>query len=602
MFSTASDGADIYALTNFTSYPGGAAWCVADVTSLVSDWLSNSKPNYGMLLNLGNHPAYLSEQGAADQPVLFLDADLPNQQLRFAPGETSKTFDLNIIQDTAVEANETVELTLSSPVNATLGTTSVCTYTIIDDDNQAPTVDAGSDQTINMPASASLSGTASDDGLPNPPGAMTYTWSQVSGPGTITFGDASALSTSATFSVDGTYVLQLEASDSVLSATDTVTITVNPVPNEAPTVDAGSDQTITLPTDSVSLDGTVTDDGMPNPPASVTTTWSKVSGPGTVTFADANAVDTTATFSIDGTYVLQLQANDSALSTTDTVTITVNPPITLQFSTTSTSGDEGTTSVNLTVSLSAASSVPVTVDYAATGGTATEGSDFTLPATGNTIIALKRDTILTAGGALSSQFTTLTDSDVVLTTVKDAKLSPSGNSQYMNYGTSTLSSAAYTHAVFGFDMSNYADASVNKAELRLRCTAGNSAMQWAGIKSHNWAEGNKDGSYPGLSLAAEGVCWAHPNGLFTTASGTAGWGVNSDSMFSNTSDGDDIYPLTTFTSAPAAPPGASRTLPASCGTGLMAPSPTTACMFMAATIPCISASTARTMSRYCSWT
>jgi hypothetical protein len=50
-----------------------------------------------------------------------------------------------------------------------------------------------------------------------------------------------------------------------------------------------------------------------------------VSGPGTVTFGDANALSTSASFSIDGTYVLRLTANDNALSTTDDVTITVNP-------------------------------------------------------------------------------------------------------------------------------------------------------------------------------------------------------------------------------------------------------------------------------------
>ena len=63
----------------------------------------------------------------------------------------------------------------------------------------------------------------------------------------------------------------------------------------------------------------MTDDGQPNPPAAVTTTWSKVSGPGTVTFGNANAVTTTATFSTSGTYVLRLTASDSALQTTDDV-------------------------------------------------------------------------------------------------------------------------------------------------------------------------------------------------------------------------------------------------------------------------------------------
>jgi hypothetical protein len=56
-------------------------------------------------------------------------------------------------------------------------------------ENQPPAVDAGPALAVALPAAASLDGTVTDDGLPNPPGAMTTTWSQVSGPGTVTFGD-----------------------------------------------------------------------------------------------------------------------------------------------------------------------------------------------------------------------------------------------------------------------------------------------------------------------------------------------------------------------------------------------------------------------------
>jgi hypothetical protein len=54
--------------------------------------------------------------------------------------------------------------------------------------NQAPVVDAGPDQTITLPSSANLNGTVTDDGLPNPPGTVTTTWSEVSGPGAVTSG------------------------------------------------------------------------------------------------------------------------------------------------------------------------------------------------------------------------------------------------------------------------------------------------------------------------------------------------------------------------------------------------------------------------------
>ncbi|HKQ58088.1 MAG TPA: hypothetical protein VJY35_09490, partial [Candidatus Eisenbacteria bacterium] len=91
--------------------------------------------------------------------------------------------------------------------------------------------------------------------------------------------------------------------------------------NTAPVVSAGSNQTITMPA-AVVLDGTVTDDNLPAPP-SLTTTWSKVSGPGTVSFVNANAVDTQASFSLSGSYVLRLTASDGQLSNNAQVTITV---------------------------------------------------------------------------------------------------------------------------------------------------------------------------------------------------------------------------------------------------------------------------------------
>jgi hypothetical protein len=98
------------------------------------------------------------------------------------------------------------------------------------------------------------------------------------------------------------------------------------VANRAPIVDAGGDQTIAAGTMAM-LDGTVMDDDAPVPLANVQATWSKQSGPGTVTFANANAIDTTATFSLPGTYVLALTASDTALSSMDPVLITVRPAV-----------------------------------------------------------------------------------------------------------------------------------------------------------------------------------------------------------------------------------------------------------------------------------
>ncbi|MCC6166268.1 MAG: IPT/TIG domain-containing protein [Caldilineaceae bacterium] len=191
--------------------------------------------------------------------------------------------------------------------------------------NQPPSVNAGPDQTITSPAQALLSGTASDDGLPNPPGVVALQWSKVDGPGDVTFDSPNTGATAAGFTATGEYVLRLTADDGALSAWDEVTVTVNPAAptNQAPSVNAGADQTVTLP-DSVTLAATVSDDGLPN--GTLTLQWSKTSGPGNVTFVDAAAANTTAGFSAAGEYVLRLTAGDGEQSAWDEVAVTVNDP------------------------------------------------------------------------------------------------------------------------------------------------------------------------------------------------------------------------------------------------------------------------------------
>jgi poly(3-hydroxybutyrate) depolymerase len=202
--------------------------------------------------------------------------------------------------------------------------------------NVAPVPNAGADRTITLPATTSLSGSATDDGLPAA-SVITYAWTKLSGPGTVTFAAPTNPSTTATFGSAGTYVLQLTASDGALSASDSLTVTVNAAAiNTAPVPNAGADQSITLPA-TASLSGSATDDGLPA--ASVITyAWTKLSGPGTVTFAAPTNPSTSATFGSAGTYVLQLTASDSDLSADDTVQVIVDEAATPGRTTTSRSG------------------------------------------------------------------------------------------------------------------------------------------------------------------------------------------------------------------------------------------------------------------------
>jgi RHS repeat-associated protein len=187
--------------------------------------------------------------------------------------------------------------------------------------NSAPSVIVGGDRTIRLPDKAPLDATVTDDGLPLGK-TVTFAWSKVSGPGTVSFAKASAADTTAAFSLPGTYVLRLTVSDSQLSASDELTVVVNPA-NQPPTANAGPDQTITLP-DAANLSGAISDDDLPEG-RTLTAAWSKVSGPGLVTFVNPNSPTTTATFSEPGAYVLRLTATDSALNRTDDVAVTAAP-------------------------------------------------------------------------------------------------------------------------------------------------------------------------------------------------------------------------------------------------------------------------------------
>ncbi len=339
---------------------------------------------------------------------------------------------------TAIGTAQTITMSSSVFVGlaATSGSASASSTIVIDNVSIVPSpanigalVNAGTDASPAFPATATLNGTVTDDGKPAPPGAFTTTWSKISGPGTVTFGNTAAIDTTADFTLPGIYTLRLTADDGAVRTFDQVAInetsatTVNITANDpaaseqgpgtgqftftrtGPTagaltvnftvggtasasdynalpatvvipdglasatllitpvndiliegsetvvitlapgfynVGASSVATVTIadndvpPTVTITspnapivnvpantgliLEATVTDDGLP---AAFTLAWSKVSGPGTVTFGTATTANSTATFSTAGTYVLRLTANDTQFTGTDDVTVNV---------------------------------------------------------------------------------------------------------------------------------------------------------------------------------------------------------------------------------------------------------------------------------------
>ncbi|HEV7397204.1 MAG TPA: CHRD domain-containing protein, partial [Pyrinomonadaceae bacterium] len=75
---------------------------------------------------------FASTNGTASQ---LRDYEVANGTVSFSPGETSRNFRVLIVDDVYSESSETINLTLSNPTNATLGTQITATVTIQDNDS-----------------------------------------------------------------------------------------------------------------------------------------------------------------------------------------------------------------------------------------------------------------------------------------------------------------------------------------------------------------------------------------------------------------------------------------------------------------------------------
>lgn len=99
--------------------------------------------------------------------------------------------------------------------------------------------------------------------------------------------------------------------------------TGSPPANDPPTANAGPNGASTTGS-GYTLAGSATDDGLPL--GILTTLWTKFSGPGIVTFIDATDPLTSVSVDTAGVYVLRLTADDTALTHSDDMTLTVTDP------------------------------------------------------------------------------------------------------------------------------------------------------------------------------------------------------------------------------------------------------------------------------------
>jgi dienelactone hydrolase len=188
--------------------------------------------------------------------------------------------------------------------------------------NQPPVVNAGTDVTITLPtSSATAKATATDVG-----GSIAkYAWTKVAGPTAYTISNAAILNPVFSGLTAGVYTFRLTVTDNLGAVTsDDMNITVNAAASGLPVANAGTDHSITLPTNSVSLTGSGSEVG-----GTISSwLWTKIAGPTTGTVTTSTSASTTATGLAAGVYSFELKITDSkGVIDRDTAKVTVSPAV-----------------------------------------------------------------------------------------------------------------------------------------------------------------------------------------------------------------------------------------------------------------------------------
>jgi hypothetical protein len=296
---TANAGADQTVDENTTAMLNGTESSDPDMDPLTFRWRQVAGPAVTLMNPTAAQPTFLA-------PILK----------RTDPPTVTFTFELIVNDGAADSAPDTVDI-------------------IVRNTNQPPTANAGPDQTVNETATVMLNGAGSTDPDDDP---LTFSWRQTAGP-TVVLSDPTspqptfrAPTLTLTDPAQLTLSFELTVSDGqATSAADAANIIVVNV-NQAPTANAGSDQTVDENT-TVTLNGTESSDPDMDP---LTFRWRQVAGP-TVTLMNPMTARPTFLAPIlkrtdppTVTFTFELVVNDgtvdSAPDTVDIIVRNVNQP------------------------------------------------------------------------------------------------------------------------------------------------------------------------------------------------------------------------------------------------------------------------------------
>jgi PKD repeat protein len=185
-----------------------------------------------------------------------------------------------------------------------------------------PVSNAGPDIAITQPSSSvQLNG---DQSFNPAGGILTYSWSLISGPASFAISGAGSATPTISSLTEGAYQLQLLVTNQQgISSHDEVTVTVSPAPPAPPVANAGSDITITMPVNTVNLDGSGSFNAAGG---TLIYSWTQASGPAAAAIGTPNAAATGLGNLVQGNYHIKLMVtNAQGLAAEDIVSITVLP-------------------------------------------------------------------------------------------------------------------------------------------------------------------------------------------------------------------------------------------------------------------------------------
>jgi hypothetical protein len=195
--------------------------------------------------------------------------------------------------------------------------------------NKPPVANAGPDQIITLPRDSTiLDGRQSTD----PDGVITnFKWTKISGPSSFNITHANDSFTLVKNLAKGSYIFELRVTDNAgFISKDSMRLTVDSIltVNHPPVANAGPDQTITLPVNTVQINGS----GSSDPDNNIASyAWTKISGPASITIATPTIIQSSVSDLVSGIYQVELKVTDAGgLFSKDTMQIIVvaaPPPV-----------------------------------------------------------------------------------------------------------------------------------------------------------------------------------------------------------------------------------------------------------------------------------